>query len=105
MDREVKNSYRQCLAEVGGILAPSARTGLADLAPGVKVEHTTVTERLHLVGQHPEITDRAGTFRDRARDVGQYPAPVMMDQPTAEQRLRQAEAGLVLLRELLTAPA
>ena len=43
MDREVKNSYRQCLAEVGGgILAPSARTGLADLAPGVKVVQTVV---------------------------------------------------------------
>jgi hypothetical protein len=42
MDREVKNSYRQCLAEVGGILAPSARTGLAGLAPGVKVVQTVV---------------------------------------------------------------
>jgi hypothetical protein len=43
MDREVrKGPHCQCLTEVGGILAPSARTGLADSAPGVKVVQTVV---------------------------------------------------------------
>ena len=43
MDRKVQEGHCQCLAEVVEfILSPSARTGLADLAPRAKVVQTVV---------------------------------------------------------------
>jgi hypothetical protein len=42
MDQEVQESHCQNLAEMGFTLSPSARTGLADLAPRAKVVQTVV---------------------------------------------------------------
>ena len=63
------------------LLHPGAAPGDLLQRPVRRRHRRDLPERLRLISQHPEITDRAGTVRDRARDVGQYPAPVMMEQP------------------------
>ena len=90
-----------CGADRSGqlLLRPGAAPGDLLQRPVRRRHRRDLPERLRLVGKHPEIADRAGTVRDRARDVGQHPAPVMMDQPAAEQRLRQAPGQARLVRQ------
>ena len=47
-------------------------------------------EQLPLIGHHPEIGDHPGAVRDRARQIGRHPAPVMDQEPRRRQRPRQA---------------
>ncbi len=56
------------------LLRPGAAPGDL-LQRSVRRRHRRdLPERLRLISQHPEIADRAGAVRDRARDAGQHPA-------------------------------
>jgi hypothetical protein len=93
-------------ADRGGqlLLRPGAAPGDLLQRPVRRRHRRDLPERLRLVGQHTEVADRAGTVRDRARDVGQYPAPVMMEQPAAEQRPRQAPGQARFVRQAAQQP-
>jgi hypothetical protein len=86
------------------LLHPGAAPGDLLQRPVRGRHRRDLPERFRLVGQHPEIADRAGAVRDRAGDVGQYPAPVMLEQPAAEQRLRQAPGQARLVRQAAHQP-
>ena len=56
-------------------------------------------EQAALIRHYPEVADHLGAVSDRARQVRQYPAPVVDQQPPAGQRLRQARCQPALISQ------